>query len=152
MKKYLFLYAVVVTASLIYAIRPDRHENRRLEQNQTALSTELLHYRTSAGVEVASVQVRRLRCSEFERIRTEDAAAIRNLGLKLRRVEGLMDRDSVACRVESVDTLRQVIHRIPRRFLFIRGDTKAIRQQIVGANPHTRIVFSEYIKIERDAK
>lgn len=64
-------------------------------------------------------------------------------------VEGVVAADSVACRVESVDTLRQIVHRIPRRFLFIRWGTKAIRQQISSSNPHTRIVYTEYVKIER---
>ena len=65
------------------------------------------------------------------------------------RVEGAVTADSVLCRVESADTLRQVVHRIPRRFLFIRWGTKALRQEIVPSNPHTRIVYSEYVKIER---
>ena len=64
-------------------------------------------------------------------------------------VEGRIGRDSAVCRIRSVDTLRQVIHRIPRRFLFIRWGTKALRQEIVSANPHTRIVHAEYVKIER---
>ena len=64
-------------------------------------------------------------------------------------VEGVIERDSVACRVESTDTLRQVVHRVPRRFLFIRWGTKALRQEIVSTNPHTRIVHAEYVKIER---
>ena len=54
-------------------------------------------------------------------------------------VEGRIGRDSVACRIRSVDTLRQVI----------RWGTKALRQEIVSANPHTRIVHAEYVKIER---
>ena len=64
-------------------------------------------------------------------------------------VDGLISADSVECRVQSVDTLRQVVHRIPRRFLFIKFGTKALRQEIVSSNPHSKIVFSEYIKIER---
>ncbi len=64
-------------------------------------------------------------------------------------VEGTILRDSAACRVESVDTLFQVVHRVPRRFLFIRWGTKAIRQEIVSRNPHTRIVHAEYIELER---
>lgn len=64
-------------------------------------------------------------------------------------VEGIIADDSVACRVESVDTLRQIVHRIPRRFLFIRWGTKALRQQITSSNPHTRIVYTQYVKIER---
>lgn len=64
-------------------------------------------------------------------------------------VEGELRADSVACRVESRDTLRQVVHRIPRRFLFIRWGTKALRQEIFSSNPHTRIVYSELVKLER---
>ena len=64
-------------------------------------------------------------------------------------VEGRIGRDSAVCRIRSIDTLRQVVHRIPRRFLFIRWGTKALRQEIVSTNPHTRIVHAEYVKIER---
>ena len=64
-------------------------------------------------------------------------------------VEGRIGGDSAVCRIRSVDTLRQVVHRIPRRFLFIRWGTKALRQEIVSTNPHTQIVHAEYVKIER---
>lgn len=64
-------------------------------------------------------------------------------------VEGLIERDSVACRIESIDTLRQVVHRIPRRFLFIRWGTKALQQEIVSSNPHTRIVYTDYIELKK---
>lgn len=63
-------------------------------------------------------------------------------------VEGEIGADSLRCRVASVDTLRQVVHRIPRRFLFIRWGTKALRQEIRSSNPHSRIVYSEYVRIE----
>lgn len=256
MKKYLLLYAVLTTALLLSGYRRYRSETRRLAQNQTALSTEVEHYRTRLGEEAASAQVLRLRCSEFERLRADDARRIRALGVKLRRleaaattvtatsvafraplqdatglhaapmpedepvrlpaavphsvrphacdrpgeqqvvrtiyppvaatlrdpfsavasdgrpaaaslplpheqerifrwhdawvrVEGVVRGDSVACRVQSVDTLRQVVHRVPRRFLFIRWGTKALRQEIVTSNPHTQIVYTRYVKIER---
>lgn len=64
-------------------------------------------------------------------------------------VEGLIERDSVACRVESIDTLRQVVHRVPRRFLFIRWGTKTIRQEVVSSNPHTNIIYTEYIEFKK---
>ena len=196
MKKYLILYAVLVTAALVVALRHFRSENRRLVQNQEALASDLTHYRTRAGEEAAAARVLRLRCAEFERLRTEDAAEIRRLGIRLRRleatakiaaatqtdlhaplrdsvirrdtaasvfdtlktfrwhdpwvrIEGCISHDSVRCRVSSVDSRRQVIHRIHRRFLFIRWGTKALRQEIVSSNPHTRIVYAEYIRIER---
>ena len=184
MKKYLFLYAVAVTALLVCGYGRYRRENRRLTQNQHALAAGIERYRTRLGQEAASVQALRLRCAEFEELRAADAAEIRRLGIKLRRleaaartatatkveirtpvrdtvvvrlsdtlvvrdtlrlfrwrdawvrVEGAVTADSVLCRVESADTLRQVVHRIPR-------------QEIVPSNPHTRIVYSEYVKIER---
>lgn len=64
-------------------------------------------------------------------------------------VDGVIEQDSVSCSVTSIDTLHQVIHRIPRRFLFFRFGTKALRQQIVTSNPHNKIVYTEYIKIEK---
>ena len=197
MKKYLVLYAVLVSAALFFVLRHYRGENRRLAQNQEALASDLVHYRTRAGEEATAAQVLRLRCSEFERLRAEDAAEIRRLGIRIRRleasarlasasqtrfqaplrdtvvvretprepifdtlksfrwrdpwvfVEGYLSRDSVHCRIQSVDTLRQVIHRVPRRFLFFRWGTKALRQEIVSSNPHTRIVYAEYVRIER---
>jgi hypothetical protein len=68
------------------------------------------------------------------------------------RVEGVVGPDSVKCRVESVDTLRQVVHRVPRRFLFIKYGTKAIRQEIISSNPHTRILYAEYIELKKSRK
>lgn len=197
MKKYLLLYAVIITAMYLCIWRNQHCEIQRLTQNQQALSTETLHYRTLLGEEVASAQALRLRCAEFERLRTADAKRIRSLGIKLRRmesmatttsvssidirtpirdtivvrirdtlvlrdtirlfrwadrwvtVEGLLTTDSVSCKVSSIDTLQQIVHRVPRRFLFFRWGTKALRQEIISTNPHTRIVYADYIKIER---
>lgn len=197
MKKYLILYAVVATVAAFYGLRHYRTEINRLRQNQTALTTQIDYHRTRAGAEATTTQALRLRCSEYEQLRADDARRIRELGIKIRRleaaatlaaeqrldiaaplrdtvvirqrdtvllrdtvrlfrwqdtwcrVEGSILPDSVVCRVESVDTLRQIIHRVPRRFLFIRWGTKAIRQEIIPANPHTRIVYAEYVQITR---
>ena len=56
---------------------------------------------------------------------------------------------AVECWVRSVDTLRQVVHRVPRRLLGIPCGVKCLRQEVVSSNPHTQIVYSEYIMIER---
>lgn len=197
MKKYLLLYAVLATALLVAGYRRYRTETARLSQNQHALASEITLYRTRAGQEAASAEALRLRCREYEKLRAADAAEIRRLGIRLRRleaagktitstavaatvplrdtvvlrirdsvpvidtlrtfrwrdawvsVEGALRGDSIRCRIRSTDTLRQVVHRIPRRFLFIRWGTKALRQEIVSTNPHTRIVYSEYVRIER---
>lgn len=48
----------------------------------------------------------------------------------------------------SCDTLFQVVHRVPWRWWIFSWGTKAIRQEIRSSNPHTRLVYSEYIEIE----
>lgn len=68
------------------------------------------------------------------------------------RIEGAIRNGHAECRIESVDTLRQVIHRVPRRFLFFRYGTKAIRQEIISSNPHTRIVYADYIELPKRRK
>ena len=64
-------------------------------------------------------------------------------------IEGTIKGESLECKVESIDTLRQVIHRVPRHFWFIRYGTKAIRQEITSSNPHTRIVYAQYIELPK---
>ena len=65
------------------------------------------------------------------------------------RVEGIIRGDSIGIAVHSVDTLFQVVHRVPRRFLCFRYGTKGIRQEILSSNPHTQLVYSEYVELKR---
>jgi hypothetical protein len=64
-------------------------------------------------------------------------------------VSGIINRDTVSCKVASIDTLIQAVHRVPKKFWFIRWGTKAIRQEIVSKNPHTQIVYTEYIELKK---
>ena len=66
--------------------------------------------------------------------------------------EGVIRNGEVECKVESIDTLRQVIHRVPRRFGLLRYGTKAIRQEILSSNPNTRVVYTEYIELPKRRK
>lgn len=67
-------------------------------------------------------------------------------------LEGVLRGEEVECHIESIDTLRQVVHRVPHRWWFIRYGTKAIRQEIVSSNPHTRIVYADYIELPKRHK
>lgn len=64
-------------------------------------------------------------------------------------LQGALRRDSVEMAFTTYDTLLQVVHRVPRRFLFIRYGTKAIRQEVVSKNPHTEITYTEYIELKK---
>ena len=65
------------------------------------------------------------------------------------RVEGILFGDSLRYAVRTVDTLHQVIHRVPRKFLFIPYGTKAIRQEVWSSNPNTELVYTEYIELPK---
>ena len=195
MKKYLLIYAVLTTLIIVIGGRILWGEQQRYKSNNEALMQSVDYYRTEADKSAASVQVLRLKCGEFEELRAADAEKIRQMGLKIRRlqsaaksaseldlkvktpirdtvivrdtvnivdtlrlfrwqdnwvtIEGVIDRDSVACTLRSVDTLHQVVYRIPRRFWFIKFGTKALRQHIVSSNPHNEIVYTEYVQIEK---
>lgn len=65
-------------------------------------------------------------------------------------VDGLIMPDKkIDLRIQTVDTLFQVVHRVPKQWLFFRWGTRAIRQEIISRNPHTRIVYSEYIELKK---
>ena len=191
MRKYLVIYSIVATAVIVVGAKYLLKENARLENNNSALLQSVKTYRTKADKNAASVQVLRLKVGEYEELRAADAERIRNLKIKLKRLEstsksvtktavnisaplrdtvilrdtlrlhdtvrlfrwrdswvtvdGVIENDSVSCSVTSIDTLHQIIHRIPRRFLFFRYGTKAIRQEIVSSNPHTEVVYSEVV-------
>lgn len=63
-------------------------------------------------------------------------------------LNGVLDGETFSAKIESVDTLSQVVHRIPKKFLFIKWGTKAIRQEVVSSNPHSKIVYTEYIELK----
>ena len=65
------------------------------------------------------------------------------------RVEGILFGDSLRYAVRTIDTLHQVVHRVPHKFLFIPYGTKAIRQEVWSSNPNTQLVYTEYIELPR---
>lgn len=67
-------------------------------------------------------------------------------------LNGVLDGETFSANIESIDTLSQVVHRIPKKFLFIKWGTKAIRQEVVSSNPHSKIVYTEYIELKKKKK
>ena len=69
----------------------------------------------------------------------------------LRFIHGAYKGEMVVI-VGKVTSLFQVVHRVPKQWLFFRWGTKAIRQEVVSSNPHTKIVYSEYIELKKRKK
>lgn len=196
MRKILFYYSVVATLLLLVSalfLRYTSFEAARLRSNNEALTSEMKFYKTRLNESVASVAAMQLKLKEYREQHAYDMKRIRELGIRLRRVESIatttsqtkvefhtplrdtlfLDRllpdtssifrwrdkwvsiegtirnGNAECHIESIDTLRQIVHRVPRKFLFFRYGTKAIRQEIISSNPHTRIVYAEYIELPR---
>ena len=57
--------------------------------------------------------------------------------------------DSIEASIIIPVGLTQVIHRIPKKFLFFKWGTKAIKQEMFSDNPYTVISYSEYIEFKK---
>jgi len=61
---------------------------------------------------------------------------------------GVIDNKQLTASFQSRDTLIQVIHRVPRKFLFFRYGTKGVRQEVVSKNPYSRITYNELLMFQ----
>lgn len=64
-------------------------------------------------------------------------------------VNGCVVDGSFSGYIDSRDTITQVVHRVPRKFLFFRYGTKGINQEVVSKNPYTMITYSKYIEFKK---
>lgn len=64
------------------------------------------------------------------------------------RLAGIIKEDKARIDYVANDTIRSVGHRVRYKFLFIRYGTKEIRQTVTNKNPHTTIIYNEFIKVE----
>ncbi len=64
-------------------------------------------------------------------------------------LSGMVVKDSLYVDVRQRDTIFQVVHRVPRKFLFFRWGTKAICQDVWTSNPNSEIVYTEYIELAK---
>ena len=65
------------------------------------------------------------------------------------RLHGTIERDTFKAHIEVRDTLQMIVHRVPRRFLFFRWGTKAVRMEVVSQNPHTQLQYPRLIIVEK---
>ena len=64
-------------------------------------------------------------------------------------LSGRVASDSLSISIKQRDTLYQVVHRVPRKFLFLRFGTKAIHQDVWTSNPLSEVVYTEYIELSK---
>lgn len=72
-----------------------------------------------------------------------------NFSNKWLTVDGCVVDNQFSGWIESRDTLIQVVHRVPRKFLFFRYGTKAIQQEVISKNPYTTLTYAKYIEFKK---
>lgn len=78
-----------------------------------------------------------------------DTITIFEGGDRWSHIEGTIANDTLHYELRTIDTLHQVVHRVPRRWLFFRFGTRGIRQEIWSSNPNTQLVYTEYVELDR---
>ena len=158
--------------ALLQGVEFYRTESGRSAASVEALQLELADFREQRSrdvEEIASLGIRLRRAESYAKsvavtrfadtIVVRDTVVIRDtVAVAARhfeasdawsRVVGILFGDSLQYAVRTVDTLHQVIHRVPRKFLFIPYGTKAIRQEVWTSNPNTELVYTEYIELPK---
>lgn len=195
MRKFIVCtYTILIIASvfMIGKVRSLKKERDRLENNQTALLSDVEYYKTESGKNAASVQKLELTKSELEKHCIDLTQTVKDLGIKVKRLQsasttvtkteveiqtvvhdsivyrdrpvilktinwkdpwikldGILDGEDFSAKIQSIDTLNHIAHRVPKKFLFFRFGTKAVRLEVVNKNPHSQIVHTEYIELKK---
>ena len=149
-------------------------EYYRTESGKSAAKVERLeitrqelernYQKVAAAAEELKVKVKRLQAASTTGVRTDVCVETRIKDTVMHRdrevlpagkfdyldawakMEGIIKGNDIKIRLQVKDTLRQIIHRVPRRFLFIRWGTKAVVQEVVSSSPYTEITYSEYLE------
>lgn len=161
--------------ALVEGVTYYRTENGRSAASVEALELELAEFREQHrrdAEEIASLGIRLRRAESYAKsvavttivdsVVVRDTVIVRDSVTVVAqhfedvntwsRVEGILFGDSLRYAVRTIDTLHQVVHRVPRKFLFIPYGTKAIRQEVWSSNPNTELVYTEYIELPRSRK
>ena len=195
MRKFIVCtYTILIIASvfMIGKVRSLKKERDRLENNQTALLSDVEYYKTESGKNAASVQKLELTKSELQKHCIDLTQTVKDLGIKVKRLQsasttvtkteveiqtvvhdsivyrdrpvilktinwkdpwikldGILDGEDFSAKIQSIDTLNHIAHRVPKKFLFFRFGTKAVRLEVVNKNPHSQIVYTEYIELKK---
>lgn len=188
----LLIASIMINIGQSISVRSLRAEKERYKANQTALLSEVEHYKTESGKNAATVQKLTLTHDELKKNYDEVCNTVEELKIKVKRlqsitntstqtkvevrtivkdsivyrdgvinnlltfqwadawvsIDGKIEQNSVALDFCSTDTLVQMVHKVPHKFLFFKWGCKAIKQDIVSKNPHTNITYTEYIELK----
>ena len=62
---------------------------------------------------------------------------------------GELRGDELTAKIESVDTITTVLHRVPKKCWLFRWKQGVYKAEVVSCNPHSRIVSAQYIEVKK---
>lgn len=90
--KYFITYSVIITLLCFFSVKSCvgyKADNQRLSNNQTALTKEIEIYKTNDGKNAARIIQLELTNGEYEKLMSEQANKIKQLGIKIKRLESV---------------------------------------------------------------
>ena len=109
-------YAVLMTLALVCGAKMYQNllnEKNRYKNNQEALTTELQTYKTESGKNAAKILQLELSKKEFEKICADQAEIVKDMNLKIKRLESVSSTGSkttVHATTVLTDTVIKTVH------------------------------------------
>lgn len=139
-----------VAAVRVLTLRCAEFERLRAEEAETLRRMKIRLRRLEAWSKQVAEQQIALRTPLHDTVVLHDTLRLFHWSDPWVEVQGQVTRNALQAHIRTVDTLRQIVHRVPRKFLFIRWGTKGFKQEISSQNPHSRIIYSEYVQFQRN--
>lgn len=131
LKLYLIIALLVaLLAGSAYLFKSKVQEIKRLKNNIESVTSEIEYYRTEEGQLVAKTRVLELRANEFEHLYKEQAEKVKDLNLKLKRINTF---------IETQMGLRDTIRMITRDTVIVYKSEPIIAKTFTFNDQWTRI-------------
>lgn len=120
MKKYLIWAAIILAVAAVFWIQNAKIKRLTTERDKYRSNTETLlqdveRYQTKDGLNAVTVGVLKLKVSEFEKYRADDAALIKSLQSK--------NRDLQAVTTAQLETINELRANVRDSIVYLPGDT-----------------------------
>jgi hypothetical protein len=121
LNKKWFLWLIIAAITVLFVRRCGgvSKENKRLEDNQTALFEDVTFYRTQDRLNAASVQQLTLTNSELEKYNEDLVKTAKSLNLKIKRLES-------ASRT-AMESNYQIVAELQEKVIYVDGKTDTVR-------------------------
>ncbi len=88
-KSYLIVTLCIAGLTLYFLYRSESHRSEILSENQSSLLDSVQHYQVNDSLSAASIGALKLKISELKDYRSRDTKLIKQLGIRLNRVQSM---------------------------------------------------------------